>query len=169
MDISPCPRWIRADVTELPFVDGFFDLVWCSHVLEHVVDDLSAMRELVRVLSPAGQAVIQVPISSVQTLEDPSVIDPMERERVFGQAAHVRRYGRDFKMRLRRAGFSVAVVSSSDLLSRDDGRRLALPDDEEIYACTKGLTGRRLTSECSCHTSVSRVLHSHNARHLACS
>ena len=149
VDIRVCRGRIRADVTALPFENDSFDLICCCHVLEHVLDDFGAMRELSRVLSPAGQAVIQVPITSVQTLEDSSVTDPREREKVFGQADHVRRYGRDFRMRLRYAGFSVAVVSPSDLLSLEDRRRLVIPDDEEIYTCTKRVTERRLTSACS--------------------
>ena len=86
-----------------------FDTIICSHVLEHVPADAKAMSELFRVLRPGGVAIIQVPYADdcAETDEDPSVTDPLERERRFGQFDHVRIYGRDFADRLRRAGFVV--------------------------------------------------------------
>lgn len=46
---------LRFDVTKLPFDDGSFDAVICLHVLEHVEDDLSALREFRRVLRHKGR------------------------------------------------------------------------------------------------------------------
>jgi 2-polyprenyl-3-methyl-5-hydroxy-6-metoxy-1,4-benzoquinol methylase len=56
-------RWVvsQADVTKLPFADGSFDIVICSEVLEHIEDNRSAVRELVRVLKPGGDLVVTVP------------------------------------------------------------------------------------------------------------
>ena len=45
----------------LPFVDGAFDRVICTEVLEHIPDDLSTIREIVRVLRPGGTVAISVP------------------------------------------------------------------------------------------------------------
>lgn len=58
------------------------------------------MKELARVLKPSGWAILQVSMSSRPTYEDPSVIDPEERTRLFGQSDHVRQYGPDYKDRL---------------------------------------------------------------------
>jgi len=135
-DLEPVRGQIRVDITDLAFPAGHFDMVWCCHVLEHVVDDIGAMGELRRVLRPAGLGIIQVPISSEETIEDPSVVDPEERRLRFGQADHVRRYGRDFASRLESAGFSVDVVSPGDLLSEEERESMAIPDDEEVFACT---------------------------------
>jgi ubiquinone/menaquinone biosynthesis C-methylase UbiE len=52
----------RHDITLLGFRDGVFDLVLCSHVLEHVSADVAAMRELYRVTCPGGVALVQVPV-----------------------------------------------------------------------------------------------------------
>src|SRR5262245_10031333 len=45
---------VRADATRLPFRDGFFDSVYCYHVLEHVPSPELAVSEAHRVLRPEG-------------------------------------------------------------------------------------------------------------------
>lgn len=101
----------RMDITELRFADARFDAIICLHVLEHVPDDRAAMTELFRVLKPGGWAILETPLdlSLAETEEDPSVVSPRERERLYGQPDHVRRYGRDYLERLADVGFSVAL------------------------------------------------------------
>lgn len=50
-----------ADLHELPFPDASFDGVVSGEVLEHLADDETAVRELVRVLRPGGMLVVSVP------------------------------------------------------------------------------------------------------------
>lgn len=45
----------------LPFGDDSFDLVTALDVIEHIEDDLGAMREIRRVLKPGGQLLMTVP------------------------------------------------------------------------------------------------------------
>jgi len=52
---------VRSDAMALPFRDGAFDRVYCSEVLEHVLDPEAVIREMHRVLAPGGVAVISVP------------------------------------------------------------------------------------------------------------
>ncbi|WP_207401111.1 class I SAM-dependent methyltransferase [Actinomadura roseirufa] len=52
---------VRGDALELPFPDGHFDAVVASEVLEHIPDDMRAMRELMRVLRPGGRLAVTVP------------------------------------------------------------------------------------------------------------
>lgn len=101
-----------ADLVCLPFEDDRFDVVICSHVLEHVPDDRKAMREILRVLAPRGHALLLVPLATDGrgTEEDPGIADPAERERRFGQWDHVRLYGQeDFLGRMAENGFDVTV------------------------------------------------------------
>lgn len=99
------------DLTQLPFSDAAFDLVVCSHVLEHVPDDRMAISEIRRVLTTDGSALLMVPVSDIDvTDEDPSITNPEERVRRFGQRDHVRTYGRDFGSRLAEAGLTVEEV-----------------------------------------------------------
>lgn len=51
----------RGDACRLPFPDDRFDRVIASEVFEHVPDDVSAYRELARVLRPGGTIAITVP------------------------------------------------------------------------------------------------------------
>jgi SAM-dependent methyltransferase len=100
---------VRVDVTDIDFPDGDFDVVICNHVLEHVREDRQAMDEIFRVLRPGGFSVLQVPLALdlQETLEDPSVVDPAERSRAYGQKDHLRLYGLDYFDRLESAGFHV--------------------------------------------------------------
>jgi hypothetical protein len=60
------------------------------------------------------------------TDEDPTVTDPNERLRRFGQRDHVRRYGEDYVERLREAGFKPEVVQMNDVLADDQLERMRL-------------------------------------------
>jgi SAM-dependent methyltransferase len=100
---------LQLDLQALDLPGASFDVVLCVHVLEHVPDDAAALRELHRILKPGGWGVIQVPILRETTDEDPSLTDPAERLRRFGQEDHVRIYGRDFAGRLEAAGFELDV------------------------------------------------------------
>jgi SAM-dependent methyltransferase len=109
----------HGDVTNLGFDDGSFDLILCNHVLEHVPADRMAMKEIVRVLSPRGVAILQVPLSTrlKQTIEDPTLTDPRERERRFGQFDHIRIYGHDYFDRLKDAGLKVDMIDATDIVA----------------------------------------------------
>ena len=51
----------RGDATRLPFPDASFDRIIAAEVFEHIVDDVGAIRELVRVLRPGGTIAATVP------------------------------------------------------------------------------------------------------------
>lgn len=50
-----------ADATAMPFPDTAFDFVVAQDVVEHIEDDLKALREIRRVTAPGGLALILVP------------------------------------------------------------------------------------------------------------
>ena len=52
---------VQGDALKLPFSEGTFDRVICSEVLEHIPEDVAAMRELARVLRSGGTMAITVP------------------------------------------------------------------------------------------------------------
>ena len=106
---SPLAR-VHMDIMSMPFADSSFDVVLCSHVLEHIPDDIKAMKEILRVLKPNGWALLQVPFFAPvpdKTFEDPTVTNLLDREKLFGQSDHVRRYGKDFAQRIASSGLAV--------------------------------------------------------------
>jgi hypothetical protein len=129
----------KMDITNIPYADNSFDVILCSHVLEHIPDDRKAMNELLRVLKATGWAILQVPIDRKRnkTFEDPTITSPKERERLFWQHDHVRLYGRDYKDRLEEVGFAVKVKNFVKELESDAIEQYGLDEQEEIYFCTK--------------------------------
>lgn len=130
---------VRGSLEALPFADGSFDAVICSHVLEHVTDDRRAMRELWRVLTPGSWAVLQVPVARGQavTFEDPSITSAAERRRHFGQHDHVRSYGADYADRLRESGFQVTTSRVTNSFGAEEIRRWGLDANELFYHVTR--------------------------------
>lgn len=112
---SPLAR-VKLDVQDIPFEDNTFDILFCNHTMEHVDDDIKALKELYRVLKPGGWGIIISPINIDRktTYEDPAIKSPAEREKHFGQSDHVREYGLDYPDRLKKGGFDVEVI---DLIS----------------------------------------------------
>src|SRR4029079_8261144 len=52
---------IPARAEDLPLQDGSIDVIVATDIIEHVDDDLAALREFRRVLCAGGHAVISVP------------------------------------------------------------------------------------------------------------
>jgi SAM-dependent methyltransferase len=114
MDLSAPKVTVNYDIAQTPFRNNEFDLIYCSHVLEHVPHDRAAMQELFRILAPGGVLIVMVPIGIGPTDEDPEKgATPELRLRHFGQSDHVRRYGLDIVDRLHQASFETRVAATS--------------------------------------------------------
>ncbi len=132
---SPLAK-VKMDIHEIPFPENTFDAVLCNHVLEHVRDDIKAMSEIHRVLKPGGLSILQVPFFNPipeVTLEDPSITDPREREKAYGQDDHVRKYGKDYAKRMERAGLSATEDQFVNTLSEETRNMFGLVRGEIIY------------------------------------
>ena len=130
---------IKADICDLPIKNDSYDFILCNHVLEHIVDDEKAMKELYRVLKKGGTGIFQVPLnmSNKQTYEDFTITDPKERNKAFGQYDHVRVYGMDFFERLKNVGFKVEKCEYTSKLSEEEKTKYCLPKKEIIPVCRK--------------------------------
>ena len=102
---------VRADVQQLPVPDSSIDLIVCSDVLEHVIDDVAAMRELRRALSDHGVAFVHVPVNVTSTVDFGHALD--------FDFGHRRAYGPDIIERIRSAGLAYAIVPNDSLTVGD--------------------------------------------------
>jgi predicted SAM-dependent methyltransferase len=139
LDINSPIADVKADVCNLPFDDEVFDIVFCNHVLEHIVDDKKAMSELYRVLKKGGMGIFQVPqdLTRETTYEDNTITSSKERTKHFGQYDHVRIYGRDYFNRLRKVGFQVQEVNYSKTLPKNQVKKYCLAEGEILPVGTK--------------------------------
>ena len=92
----------QASIQKIPFKRGAFDVVTSIDVLYHlaVTDDVSALKEISRVLKPRGELILRVPANK------------------FLMSAHdvhvhtARRYNKkDLENKFRRAGFKIKFIS----------------------------------------------------------
>src|SRR6056300_121497 len=123
---------VKADICNLPFENGSFDVILCNHVLEHIPDDAKAMQELYRVMKSGGMGIFQIPqdLNREKTFENDSITDKKERAKIFGQYDHVRVYGRDYFDKLRSAGFKVEEVDYTTNLSAEAIEKYCLAKGE---------------------------------------
>jgi len=126
---------LQLDITALDLPDASVDMVIANHVLEHV-DDAKAFAELYRVLRPGGQAVITVPMIEgfERTYEDPTVRTPEARALHYGDADHLRWYGRDVRQRFAAPGFTIDEFTALE----PDAATYALQRGEKVFIGRKG-------------------------------
>jgi hypothetical protein len=118
------------DITQIKASDDSFDLIICHRVLEHILDDKSAIKEMYRVLKPKGELNVSVP-QSMNRLETEEWVIPDK-----SHSGHVRQYGRDFKNRLAEAGFKVKNEHFLlDKSAEEHLRNQTYP--MRFYTCTK--------------------------------
>lgn len=56
---------IVSDITDIPAESDFFDIVFCSEVLQHLPRPSEAIREMLRVLKPGGTIILTAPFASI--------------------------------------------------------------------------------------------------------
>ena len=125
---------IHLDIQSLNFSADYFDLIICSHVLEHVEDDKKAILELWRVCKKGGALMVLVPmaIDLAQTIEGNHSDSPEYRKEHFGQLDHLRLYGTDFSQRLTNEGWEVRKWQPQPMLLE-----WKLNQDEFLFLGTK--------------------------------
>ena len=120
VDIRPNMALTKADLCDLPFRDDYFDIVICSHVLEHIKDDMKAMMEIYRVTKPGGEALVVVPMRRNEKTEENLEATPQERAKLFGSADHFRWYGQDFPDRIAKVGFKATMYGELCLANKEE-------------------------------------------------
>lgn len=115
------------DITNIQFVNEYFDYIIINHILECVPDEENAMKELCRVLKPGGKIIISFPICVDQeTIEDLTISQDC-----------VRMYGYDYKEKLERYGIKVKAFSPQNELSQEEIKKYGLISDDICMICKK--------------------------------
>lgn len=135
-DLRPGDASVRPiDLENIQFPGGSFDLAICNHVLEHVTDLAAALRELRRVLKPAGRLVCQTPFAArlTRTFEDAALQSAADRLFFYGDEGHRRLFGSDIAGILRQAGFAGRLVPHDEILPGADPERLGVNEKEPFF------------------------------------
>jgi len=129
-DFDPS-RYPLPDIQQLDLMalddEARFDIIYASHVMEHVPDDAQVLRNIARALKPGGETWLIVPLWAKRTEDGPADLSPREREHRFGQWDHVRQYGRDLADRIAAAGLKVELIDTRGIPA-EMVHRMALGD-----------------------------------------
>lgn len=60
---------IVSDITQIPVADNSFDNILCTEVFEHIIDPISAVKEIRRILKPNGTLILTTPFASITHFE----------------------------------------------------------------------------------------------------
>jgi len=125
---------VKFDITKIESHNDTYDLIICYHILEHIEDDYSAMKELYRVLKIDGVCIIQTPFKQGEIYEDSSIKSEEARTQHFGQKDHLRIYSTNgLKERLKECGFQVEIREYNNDVNNENGYKR----NESILICTK--------------------------------
>lgn len=139
-DLHPqAPDVQKVDILDMTFESESFDLLVANHVLEHVDDDIKALTEIYRVLKVGGIAILQTPYSRKLhlTWQDAGIDNEDARVQAYGQADHVRLYGRDIFDRVASVGLLPEIRTHADLLPGISAATFGVNWDEPYFLFKK--------------------------------
>ena len=136
---------LKLDIQATGLPDESYDVIIANHVLEHVDDFRVALKEVRRILKPAGLFICSFPMDpKIEELldEDPEVDTDKERIERFGQSDHKRVFGMRADELLAEAGFEVEIIKGEDFPEE------ILPvigpadyDMNRLFCCRKDMNG----------------------------
>jgi SAM-dependent methyltransferase len=91
--VDRVPKVLVLSATEIPFADRSIKTVVCSEVIEHIDDDLTALKEIHRILADDGELILTVPIHSYYFAIDDRFVEHRRRYSVKGLLKLLRTIG----------------------------------------------------------------------------
>lgn len=123
---------LHFDITNIAAERETYSYIICYHVLEHIENDIQAMKELYRILKKGGKVIIQTPFKEGDIYENAAIITKQDRLKHFGQDDHVRIYSVEgLRNRLESVGFCVTLMQYGNNQSGFYGFK----DKETILIC----------------------------------
>lgn len=113
------------DIQSLSFGDNSFDWIMCNHVLEHVPNDLQAMKECYRVLKKDGKAIFTIPGNY-----------EVEETVVFARPdgnGHHRLYGKAVVNDFTEAGFNVETID----MGSNQAKKWGIRKGDVAFVCSR--------------------------------
>jgi SAM-dependent methyltransferase len=102
------PGFVVGDVRAIPFRDGGVDAVYSMGTIEHFVEYAQAVREIFRILTPGGIAIIGVP-NKLDPFLRPLMVHLMNGMGLYGYGMEKSFTPRELKRLLESAGFQVTA------------------------------------------------------------
>ncbi len=135
-DVAPKDEEIQnIDATKIQFDDDSFDLIICNHVLEHIPEHKTAMKELNRVLKPGGTAILQTPYSKTlkRTFQDENLNTDEDRLFFYGETDHFRIFSEEqFFEELESAGFRLKIVRNDEFFDKNESSYFGINSIEDL-------------------------------------
>ena len=98
-------KWVKGDAQDVKAQPSSYDVVLAGDVIEHVHDDVKALRHMHRVLKPGGFVIVTVPALEMLWGKDDDLVH------------HQRRYTRSsLRKALRAAGFKIPFLNYWNIL-----------------------------------------------------
>jgi SAM-dependent methyltransferase len=126
---------LKLDIENIQLESESVSTIICMHVLEHV-DDQKSLSEMFRILSHNSFIILAFPIIEAwsSTYENPDIDTDEGRLIHFGQADHIKYYGRDVRTRIQTHGFNIVdeITGSPEMCVQ-----FGLQRGEIIFLCQK--------------------------------
>ena len=117
--------------------DSTYDLIICSHVLEHVQDDQKALSEMKRIMKQNGRCIFLVPLwIDYDAIDEEWGLSEEENWKRFGQGDHCRRYGKRALLDRLEKYFYVTQLGK-EYFGEEIFEQEGLTDTSNLYLLTK--------------------------------
>lgn len=128
----------QSDIMNMEMVsDETYDVIICSHVLEHVQDDRKALQEMKRILKPEGKILFLVPVDlNASGIDEEWGLPEEENWRRFGQGDHCRMYDKNGLLQRLEEQFYVHCLGK-EYFGDEVFRQGGLSDTSVLYLLVK--------------------------------
>ncbi len=137
-DLESALAEMHFDLQEIPLEDNSYDFCICSHTLAHIPDDIKALQELRRVLSPDGKLIVMERLyDRKETYQNPNVRTKADRLEHYEQDDRWRIYGQDFIQRLSSVGFEAEEYDYVKTIDESTIEKYGFNTIDMLYLCKK--------------------------------
>lgn len=130
----------QIDATKIDFPAESFDVIFFSHILEHIEKYQNALNELYRVLKPGGKIILQTPYSKLlqSNFSDLNISSEDQRLYFYGLQDHVRVFSESELLKsIENTGFMSEIKRISDYFTADEISSYGLDSNEDLLLFTK--------------------------------